>query len=758
MAIIYSYPEKISPSGGDFLVITDSAQAAPNKNRTKSLTIDNLADYVITSKSAITGGGTFNTLAMFTPDGKTIGDSIVTYNTPGNFIQIGAGTTIDTTSVSTTNLTASTTATLGNTSAQSLTVAGSIRINTGYGSNFISTVSSGGLISIGQPIGGFTTNLSISGYLELNQALKDKDGDLGLAGQVLSSTGTQVEWISNTAGSVTGTGTPSTLTMWDSAGTGIQDSIVKEVAGTAYATTKNLVIDGSIYQSNTGKSVIIGEFALEDGTSGTDGENVALGYEALKEITTGTNNVGIGSETLKTVGVIKNNIAIGKKALERLQPSASRFGVGDGNIALGFSALNPDNGNVGSYNVALGITIAQDTVATSITGNILMGKGTANSNTHTGPLRNNIILGQTAFQDSTATSVEDCIFLGENAAKNLKGVGDSDIAIGKNALASFGAGAGFTSAGNNIAIGESVQSTNTTTTGNSICIGKGEARTDAICISTFKSGLANTASGTHSAIIGGYDNTVANDVGFIGGGHSNTITSVAKGGAIIGGYNNNVTSTGNAGIALGSDLEVAGTNQVVVGRFNSSNTNSRFMVGVGTSAGDRKNGFEVLQGTNTRGQLKLAQYPSNFTTTQLIQNYDVLVIQANGQVYKKPANGPTGLANLGAYQAATDQVNSSGSSLFYGPNMPRLAKLTWTGATGTGTIALPQAGDTSSPGVVNRIAEFVTDSSFPATAEIEFSVSNSGTINGNTTKTITGPYKAIKFWSDGSEWFILNEQ
>jgi hypothetical protein len=75
MAIIYSYPQKTTPAGGDFLVITDSEQPAPNKNRTKSLTIDNLANYVVTSTSGITGSGTLNTIAMFTPNGQAIGDS-----------------------------------------------------------------------------------------------------------------------------------------------------------------------------------------------------------------------------------------------------------------------------------------------------------------------------------------------------------------------------------------------------------------------------------------------------------------------------------------------------------------------------------------------------------------------------------------------------------------------------------------------------------------------------------------------------------
>ena len=65
MAIIYSYPEKQSPAGGDFLVITDSEQPAPKKNRTKSLTIDNLSTYVINTNGNIIGTGTPNTISVF---------------------------------------------------------------------------------------------------------------------------------------------------------------------------------------------------------------------------------------------------------------------------------------------------------------------------------------------------------------------------------------------------------------------------------------------------------------------------------------------------------------------------------------------------------------------------------------------------------------------------------------------------------------------------------------------------------------------
>ncbi len=94
MAIIYSYPEKTSPAGGDFLVITDSEQPAPNKNRTKSLTIDNLANYVVTSTSGITGSGTLNTIAMFTPSGQAIGDSIITQSAGGEGVTVAGGVSI----------------------------------------------------------------------------------------------------------------------------------------------------------------------------------------------------------------------------------------------------------------------------------------------------------------------------------------------------------------------------------------------------------------------------------------------------------------------------------------------------------------------------------------------------------------------------------------------------------------------------------------------------------------------------------------
>jgi len=189
MAIIYSYPEKTTPAGGDFLVITDSEQPAPKKNRTKSLTIDNLASYIVSSANSITGGGTLNTMAMFTPDGQKIGNSFMTYNPQSQFFVISKRLQVD-----------------------------------------------GDLSVFGR--GAFSGQ-----YLRISCPLQDGNGLSGTAGQVLSSTGTGVEWTDNTAtGSVTGTGTTNTLPKWLDGPNGVlSDSFIKQEI---VAATNVVKIDG----------------------------------------------------------------------------------------------------------------------------------------------------------------------------------------------------------------------------------------------------------------------------------------------------------------------------------------------------------------------------------------------------------------------------------------------------------------------------------------------------------------------------------
>jgi len=64
MAIIYSYPEKSSPVGTDVLIITDSEETGKNKNRTRSLTVDSLYNFVVTSLGDIVTNVSVSTSAF----------------------------------------------------------------------------------------------------------------------------------------------------------------------------------------------------------------------------------------------------------------------------------------------------------------------------------------------------------------------------------------------------------------------------------------------------------------------------------------------------------------------------------------------------------------------------------------------------------------------------------------------------------------------------------------------------------------------
>ena len=160
MAIIYSYPEKTSPAGGDFLVITDSEQPAPNKNRTKSLTIDNLASYVTASTSGITGSGTLRQIPMFTPNGQAIGDSIMFQNSNNLEIQVGVF------------------------SGGSNTILGPGFISTtGLGVKNISAQEGGEVTFSGNVIIG--DGIGLPDYLTISSSVQDSNAAVGTEGQIL---------------------------------------------------------------------------------------------------------------------------------------------------------------------------------------------------------------------------------------------------------------------------------------------------------------------------------------------------------------------------------------------------------------------------------------------------------------------------------------------------------------------------------------------------------------------------------------------
>ena len=203
MAIIYSYPKVTSPLATDVLVLTDTTlTAGKRKNKTKSLSMSDLAAYVVSSTSGITGSGTLNTIPLFTPSGVKLGDSIITQAVSG----------------------------------QGVTVTGQLDVTQDF-----NVTGSTELFSTLEVQGASTfSNVSFQGVMF------DGGGNPGTAGQVLSSTGAggDTEWINSTGGTVTSIA----LTMpsaFSVAGSPITSSGTLAVTG-AGSTSQVILGDGTL--------------------------------------------------------------------------------------------------------------------------------------------------------------------------------------------------------------------------------------------------------------------------------------------------------------------------------------------------------------------------------------------------------------------------------------------------------------------------------------------------------------------------------
>jgi len=136
MATISSYPRDREIQDDDSWIGTESTNRV-----TRNFTAEDVANYVISkSPSAVTGSGTLNTIPIFTGS-TTIGDSFMTYDPASQFFNI----------------------------SKRLSVTGDLTA---------------------QGRGSFS-----GAYLRVSCPLQDSSNLSGTTGQVLSSTGTGVEWI-----------------------------------------------------------------------------------------------------------------------------------------------------------------------------------------------------------------------------------------------------------------------------------------------------------------------------------------------------------------------------------------------------------------------------------------------------------------------------------------------------------------------------------------------------------------------------------
>ena len=235
-------------------------------------------------------------------------------------------------------------------------------------------------------------------------------------------------------GQVSGTGTTNTLPVWsDGPNSVLSDSAIRQQPSGV-----GVIISGLIQQSSTFQSIYIGdnvglqttglnaynvgigELALESFTQGLDSggvfveaENVAIGYQSLQNLESGTNNVAIGANTLLDNVAGANNIAIGKNSLTSLTGTRAQS---LNNIALGFSTL----GSLlnGANNVAIGHTAFE--AATSVENSTMLGKWVGKGITPAS-VQSSVIIGENACINSNATNLDYSVIIGFQAGESTQG-------------------------------------------------------------------------------------------------------------------------------------------------------------------------------------------------------------------------------------------------------------------------------------------------------------------------------------------------
>ena len=415
----------------------------------------------------------------------------------------------------------------------------------------------------------------------------------------------------------------------------------------------NIAIGVNAGQGSTGNNnVSVGHEAGKSDGSTAASDNVAIGYYALRVVTSGANNVGIGSNALDAVLNGSNNIGIGKDAGGAITSGAHNVVIGkdagdaittgnynvvvgkgayteaetaSNNTAIGYLALKDNTsgaGNTavgyqsgdgitsGSYNVALGYNCLSGVVtadANTAVGNSVMVANTSGTK--------NVAVGQAALDANTTGS--NIVAIGVDALGACTDGGGDNVAVGTEALAATNGtrnlGIGYraltaqSGSADNLAIGYDALVRQTTGANGNIAIGNYAGR--AVVSSASTSQLVaighNVASGA-SAALAGYQNV------FVG-------YNIANTDSLAGAFMNTIVG-GSAGSGL-----TTGDENVFIGYKAGTETNN-----------NEGGGYNCFIGAKTRGT-----HPSHSQAIAIGHNIDAAPGQvalgtgASGKVYNE---------------------------------------------------------------------------------------------------------------------------
>jgi hypothetical protein len=383
--------------------------------------------------------------------------------------------------------------------------------------------------------------------IEVEEGLKDSDGDLGTAGQVLSSTSTGTNWID--AGTIGGSITDNQIAVGASTANNIEGSdnfkltplTLGSAAGNVTSATfrvsgrlemsdnlaqgaTNLYIgNGAGGNTASGGNVGVGQSALGEQEYATNQgkSNSALGLGALKELTLGNNNTAIGSGALYYLtGTGQNdNTAVGEEAgrfystgTDALTQSSRGVYIGGetrasannivDEIVIGHGAIGG-----GSYTVTLGnsnVDLLRIPGLNATSGQVLAYNNTTGgfeaATPSSGSIGGSIADNQIAVGGSTANTIEGDdefsftpITIGSVTSARLRVQGRLSMSddLSTNANLFIGALAGGSNAyGGNIGIGWNVLG-DQTSGGENCALGQ-------LALSSLTTGNRNVAIGTES--------------------------------------------------------------------------------------------------------------------------------------------------------------------------------------------------------------------------------------------------------------------
>lgn len=85
-----------------------------------------------------------------------------------------------------------------------------------------------------------------------------------------------------------------------------------------------------------------------------------------------------------------------------------------------------------------------------------------------------------------------------------------------------------------------------------------------------------------------------------------------------------------------------------------------------------------------------------------------------------------------------------------------MIRLSWSGASGSMTLTLPDATATNN---TNRIMRFISNGGFSVSTRVDLTPASGQTLDGSTDAyVINKEYEGITVWSDGTEWFIIQKK